>query len=177
MRKNNHKDDTMYNFLHTTEFYVIMTVMAAAVVAACARPSRRGQARTYFAEGILSAADDGGTDTPVSAGGAHGGDAEVYVACGETTPAVTIVRRGLQGVSMSGTVALAITVIGFDVDIKERITPGHPGDPPATQATMILDFLGRERYHIHYTSESTQRHCAFSLNVRPGLKLTHTLKQ
>ena len=42
------------DFLHSTEFYVLATLFAAAIVAFLARPSERGEARQHLLAGELS---------------------------------------------------------------------------------------------------------------------------
>lgn len=153
-----------YGFFHSVEFYVILTLVAAAVLAVCARPSRRGAARQYFATAMLSAPVESVGDEP-----------HIEIFCRQDG-GVAIVRRGLEHVYASGTVALAIEVIGFDVHIKERITAGNPADGPATEGVFLLDFFGPEWYHIKYTADPSGRMAAFTLHVRPGLRTTHELK-
>ncbi len=151
-------------FFSTVEFYVLLTLVAAAILALCARPSRRGEARQYFSTAILSSPVEGVGDEP-----------HIEIFCRDNGT-VAIVRRGLDHIYMSGTLAIAIEVIGFDVRINERITAGNPVDGAATEGVFILDFFAPEYYHIHYTADPTSRMAAFSLHVRPGLRSTHLLK-
>lgn len=143
------------------EVLVILTVVAAAVIALCARPGRRGQAQTLFVTGALS--QENAPCPPA-----------LHITCLDNGN-VAIRRTGLEGMCQEGTIALAITKIGFDIEVMERHTPG-PGWP-ATEATFTLNFLGREWYHIRWDVEGSQRHASFSLHVRPGLKTTVPLKE
>jgi hypothetical protein len=146
------------------EFYVIMTFVAAAVLALCARPSGRGQALTHLVAGWLAEGDAEAT-------------AALYVECLDNGD-VLLRRTGLQGVYATGAVSLAITQIGFDLDIKERVTVGSPVDGTAVhEAVSTLTFMAQDWYHIKYTDEKTGRFAAFSLHVRPGLRQTVALKQ
>lgn len=151
------------DFFHSVEFYVILTVVAAAVVALCARPSRRGEARQFFATGILSSPVESVGDEP-----------QIEFVC-QDDGGVALVRRGLRNVYASGTVALAIEQRGFDVTMRERVTAGSPADGGVTDALFMFDFFASEWYHIRYESEATGRMAAFSLHVRPGLRSTHML--
>lgn len=81
-----------------------------------------------------------------------------------------ILRRcGLHGITSSATVALAVTRIGFDLDIEERVTPGHPADTPVERATFIIKGLANERYHIRYNSSAFSTFLATTLPNRPGI--------
>ena len=101
--------------LFSTEFYVLIFTLAACCVGLIVKPGRRGQAETSFAEAMTL-------------------DREV-----DTTPRVefrclsngdvALIRSGLTGVTSADTVALAITRIGFDISIEERISPGRGGEP------------------------------------------------
>ena len=155
---------TSYDFFHSTEFYVILTVVAAAVVALCARPGRRGEARQLFATAILS--------SPVEC---VGEETHIEIVCREDG-GVALVRRGLEHVYLSGNVALAIEITGFDVVMRERITAGSPADGTATEAVFLLDFFAKEWYHVRYEAAPGGRMAAFSLHVRPGLRTSHALK-
>lgn len=150
-------------FFYSLEFYVILTVLAAAVIAFCAKPSRKGSARQFFSTAILSA--------PVEA---LGDEPQIEIFCRDNG-SVAIVRRGLEHMYMSGTLALAIEVTGFDVRMTERITPGSPADGTATEGVFLLDFFAPEYYHIQYTADPSNRMAAFTLHVRPGLRTTHML--
>jgi hypothetical protein len=154
----------MIGFFHSVEFYVIMTFVAAAVIALCARPSGRGEAITHLVAGWLSEGDD--TSEPA-----------LHVQCLDNGD-VQLRRTGLQGVYATGAVSLAITQIGFDLNIIERVVEGSPIDGAAVhEAVSNLSFMAQDWYHIKYTDEKTGRFAAFSLHVRPGLVQTIPLKQ
>ena len=145
----------MEAFLHSTEFYVVMLMLAAMAVAAVARPSGRGEAVTEFAAGTLSMdADD---------------RARVEAIC-QDDGSVILRRCGLLGLTDSATVALAVTRIGFDITIEERITPGGDG-VSVNCATFRLEGLAHERYHLKYKSDGYSRFVAFTLHNRPGMTL------
>ncbi|MDE6197717.1 MAG: hypothetical protein K2F91_07630 [Muribaculaceae bacterium] len=145
----------------TVEFYVITAFVAAAVIAAVAMPSQKGAARTFFFSGILHSEPQA------------------------SEPAVTftvdddgrlvIDRFGLDGIGAGGAYSLAVTLIGFDVTIEERLTAGDRHGSPVTSATAVLDCFGAERYHFNYRSEATGRGAAFSLNIRPGNRIVRRL--
>lgn len=146
---------------NTVEFYVIAGALAAAAVVAAALPSRRAAAKLHLAGGELS--ETGDVNEP---------SIEVRV---DDNGRVLIRRRGLSGIAGDGAVSLAINVIGFDVAIEERLTPGH-GEAKYDTADFELDFFARERYHVKYNSEDAGVFTAFTLNVSPGIKLSRPLK-
>lgn len=143
----------MYNFFHSTEFYIILFVIAAAVVGIFARPSNRGAAITHLIAGELSETPD---STP-----------RIEIECGDDGT-VTLRRYGVEGINTSGAVSIAVTLIGFDISIEERLVDGQPGDPAINTATFRLDFLGREHYHMKYNSQTSSRFMAATISNRPG---------
>jgi hypothetical protein len=154
----------MIEFFHSVEFYVIMTFVAAAVLAFCARPSSRGQALTHLIAGWLAEGDSEA-------------EAALYVECLDNGD-VQLRRTGLQGVYATGAVSLAITQIGFDLNIIERVVEGKAVDGTAVhEAVSTLTFMAQDWYHIKYTDEKTGRFAAFTLHVRPGLRQRVLLKQ
>lgn len=146
------------------EFYVIATMVAAAVIALCVRPSGRGEARTHLLAGILcSFTERQSTGAAIILESLDNGD-------------VLLTRTGLQGLTNSGAVSLAVTIIGFDITIEERITiDNHPGSEPVDTALFTLDFLAPERYHIQYRSEETATFAAFNFINRPSRPMTFSL--
>ena len=150
----------MTDFLSSVEFYVYATLVAAAIVAFLARPSSRGEARQHLLAGELSNASNRSWSDSNSAQPAI----SLIV---RDDGAVVLFRHGIEGVSSSGAVSLAITVIGFDITIEERIVPGNNLDDPIDTATFVLDFLAPDRYHLKYNSSATSSFVATTLLVRP----------
>lgn len=150
----------MTDFLGSVEFYVYATLVAAAIVAFLARPSSRGEARQHLLAGKLSNASNRSWSDSNSAQPAI----SLIV---RDDGAVVLFRHGIEGVSSSGAVSLAITVIGFDITIEERIVPGNNLDDPIDTATFVLDFLAPDRYHLKYNSSATSSFVATTLLVRP----------
>lgn len=154
-------------FLHSIEFYVILVVVAAAIVAFAARPHIAGAVRELLLAGELipmSAADEG--EEP-----------SITFTCTESGRVIAV-RRGLKGVTVSGAVSLAATIKGFDIRIEERITPGSAYDDPAGTAMFTIDTLApSEYYHIHYNSSSTGLFAIFTFHTRPSISATHPLHQ
>lgn len=144
------------------EFYIITAFIAAAVVGFSAMPSRRGAARSFLYGGELY--DDA---TPSAPG-------IVFIVRDDGT--LDVYRFGLDGVTLSGAYSLALTIIGFDITIEERLTAGNRNDTPATAASAHIDCLGRERYHFHYRNQAIGRSAAFSLNIRPGNRIERLLE-
>lgn len=143
---------------NSVQFYVLAAVVAAAVVACCVKPSIKGEARTWLLAGTLCATDSDSSAAPA-----------IDVRC-MPDGKVMLTRRGLSGMTSGGAVSLAVTVAGFDISVEERVVTAIEGEPVDT-ALFTLDFLGRERYHLRYNSESTGLFVAFTLPVRPDMVL------
>lgn len=158
----------LLSIFQTLEFYIIVSVIAAAVIAAISLPERKGEVKLHLLAGTLFSAGDNSTaDSP--------GQGSLELVVGKDN-VVTLIRHGLSGVSMAGAVSLAVKVSGFDVTIDERIVSGAPAsDDPAGQAVFTLDFLSPEWYHIRYESEHFSEHAAFSLHVREGITMVKNL--
>lgn len=149
-------------FFHTTEFFVIAVVIAALIVGFMALPAKRGEVRQFFVEAVI-----GTSDSPDP-------DPSITLICRDDG-SVTLIRKGLSGVRTSGMVNLAITVVGYDVTIQERLVEGSTWDSMADRAVANLTMLARERYHIAYISESLSRFASLTLNNRPGLRAVRQL--
>ena len=160
----------MADFLGSIEFYVLAMIVAAAIVAFLARPSSRGEACQYLLAGeLLNEANRMWSDVNTSQP-----SISIYV---RDDGAVVLTRHGVEGVSTSGAVSLAITIIGFDISIEERIVVGNSLDEPIDTATFVLDFLGAERYHLKYNSSLSSTFVATTIIVRPGYKKQLPLTQ
>ena len=97
-------------FFHTVEFYVVATVVAAAVIILSTRPSGTKPVQTRFARAAFEPDTESADAEPML---------EVTV---RDDGMVVFTRHGLGRVRAGTVVALAITVKGFDVTLKERIT-------------------------------------------------------
>ena len=150
--------------LSSVEIYVLLALLAAAVLALCMKPSQKGEAISHFLAGTLCQFEDNGIDSPI-----------IDFECLESGN-VLLTRRGLQKLTESSAVSLAITVIGFDVTIQERIVIGNGSGEPINTALFTLDFIGAERYHIHYISEPTSSAASLTLNNRPEMHVSRQLK-
>ena len=149
------------SIFQTVEFYVVMVFLAAAVGGLAAMPSRRGSARQQLIAGeLLSGA------TPSEPG---------IVAIVNDDGSMTIYRFGLENMCESGAYSLAVTFIGYDVTIDERLVYGRHGGIETNSAQATVTGLAPERYHIHYRSEATGRSAAFTLNMRPGNRIDRKL--
>lgn len=147
----------------TLEFYIIVSVIAAAVIAVASLPERKGEVKLHLLAGELTAED---LDAP-SPAGAGNGHLRIEVHSGRF---VSILRTGLDGVTMSGAASLVVKVSGFDIVIEERISPGTSTPfGMASGALFHIDFLAPEWYHVRYESERFNEHAAFSLHVREGI--------
>lgn len=151
----------MGDFFQSVEFYVLATLVAALIVGFIAKPSNRGEARQHLLAGELS------NESNRSWSDAATIEPSISVKVREDG-AVVLTRHGLEGVSTSGAVSLAVTIIGFDVSIEERIVPGNNLDDVVDTATFVLDFFAPDRYHIKYNSSSISSFVATTLLVRSG---------
>lgn len=148
------------SIFQSVEFYVVATVLAAAVLALCVRPSGRGEAQTRFATAELTYA--GGEGEP---------SIDISV---RDDGAVVLTRRGLSGLTSASRVSLAITQIQFDIAIEERVAD-VPGGEPVDTAVFVLDFMGPERYHLSYNVEHTSLFTSATVAVRPGVRIHREL--
>ena len=152
----------------TPEFYVIVSVIAAAVVALVSLPERKGEVKLHLLAGELEASESGYENQ-----GAGHGSITFDVHAGNI---VTLRREGLVGISMSGAVSLAVRVSGFDIVIEDRVTPGDLSPlGMAAAAVFTLDFLAPEWYHIRYESEQFSEHAALTLHDRDGIRMEKKL--
>ena len=159
---------TAWIAIGSVEFYVALAVVAAAIVALSVKPSGRGAARQYLMAGTLC-----GCAEPYAP--ADDGDSgRIDISCNDDGT-VALTRCGLRGMNSTGAVSLAITVIGFDVTIEERVAEPREAGEPTDMALFTLDFMGHERYHVKYNSEATGSFVSFSLNNRPGLTFSRKL--
>lgn len=154
----------------TVEFYVIVSVIAAAVIAVVSLPESKGEEKLHLIAGELLQAQE--ADAVGSAGPGNG---ELLIEV-HAANFVTIRRTGLDGVTMAGAVSLAVKVSGFDIVIEERVTTGAASPfGMADAAVFHLDFLAPEWYHIRYESERFSEHAAFTLHVREGIVMRKQL--
>lgn len=132
---------------------MIATVVAAAVLGLCVKPSGKGPVRQHLLPGHLRKGAE------VSPG--------LDIRCREDG-SVELLRTGLEGLTDASAASIAVNVSGFDVAITERLTPADCGEP-RNEALFVLDFLAPEHYHIRYENPDTNLFCAFTLHVRPGI--------
>lgn len=149
-------------FYQSVEFYVIAFLVAAVILAFSMKPPKKGAARTFLLAGELLA--DGEESPSICLEAMESG----YV---------KLLRTGVEGVNSNGAVSLAVRLEGFDVVIEERLVKGREDEnaTPVNSAEFLLDFFGRERYHIRYQSESTGLFAVATLNNRPGYKVSKPL--
>lgn len=147
----------------STTLCVLATFAAAAVVALCVRRPAPGAVRQYLLAGDLVAGDPGVPALSFEALDDGG---------------VRMVRFGVEGVTVDGAVSLAVSVKGFEVDIRERSVAGSGGGEPVSLAIFNLDFIAPERYHVVYRlgDDNHDFAAAFYLSGRQGAKTTIDLK-
>ncbi|MCM1504974.1 MAG: hypothetical protein NC127_07245 [Muribaculum sp.] len=161
--------------LGTVEWCVIGFIIAMAVVAAVIRPQPRHAATTYFIKGTYDETSSGFIGEAAISDNDGGAHLEVHV--GDSGPMFS--RRGFDGLLRTdgSSIALAITIKGMDITIKERLVGGQ-GLP--YQGPVSFDLSGlhlRGNYHIQYISEDMSRSTAFSLLIRPGIRVKRSLRQ
>lgn len=152
------------SFFQTTEFYVIATMAAAAVVAACMRPPSRGEAIERLLAGRLCDVADPDLSPRLT------------LTC-DDSGAVLLTRSGLEGLSEDCAVSVACTLVGDTLTVKERIVRSNRQSEPVDTALFTLDFLRPGRYHVRYQSGQTGLFAAFPLTVRPGNTITRPLRR
>ncbi len=147
-----------------TQWYVLLTVVAAAFIAACAWPKDKGRADQRLLAGELI--DGPFSPVPVL---------RVEVFAGNR---VQFSRIGVEGLTSSGADSLAVNRIGFDLSIKERVSAGYSNDPMVAGAYFEMDFLAPdEYYHVHWIDEDSGLWTAFTLHVREGIVIERELKR
>lgn len=156
----------------SVEFYIIATVLAAMIVALCARGDSRGPVREILTAGVITREGD---DAPA---GSEGPGAAIEFVCLDDG-SVILRRHGIRGVTDSGAVSLAMELKGFELKIRERTVAGRPDGEPIDTASFILDFMAPEHYFISYTSDqtsaSTSQTASLTLSVRPGNRVMKRL--
>lgn len=158
----------LYSIFNTVEFYIILSVIAASVIAYLALPQRRGEVKTHLIAGELNIVMP---DTPIN----ESDNGSLIFEC-HPGNFVSLRRTGLKGIASDGALSLVVNVSGFDITIEERVTPGGGlSFGLATSATFLLDFLAPEWYHIRYESEHFNVHASLTLHVREGIRLTKNL--
>lgn len=155
--------------LQSVEFYVMAAVVAAMIVALCARSDSRGPVREILLAGVISREGDVRADDA---------DPRIELICNDDG-SVLLRRHGVRGVNETGAVSLAIEVKGFDVKIRERVVTGRGDGEPVDTASFILDFMAREHYFISYVSDSTpfatSQTASLTLSNRPGNRVEKRL--
>ncbi len=156
----------LLDFVHSTEFYILMALAAAVVLGFCVRPAAKGEVRTFLYPGILLTDNAGVT--------AHGNQGITLTCLDDRS--VELRRYGLRGsVTTSGAVSIAVSISGFDVTITERLTPaGHGSGDPVDVAVFMLNCLGRDYYHLRYVSERGL--CVLTLHNRPGISTSKSIE-
>lgn len=152
----------MPTFTSSVEFYIILTIVAAAVAALMLRPPSEAPVEEYLLPGDLS--ESPGCPQP-----------SIRLECLADNTAI-LTRCGAPGALPDGAVSIAVTVKGADVTIEERIVASKGAAQSCCDAAFLLKFLrpGR-RYHVKYNSNATGTYAVFRLHVAAGLKIAREL--
>lgn len=143
------------------ELYVMLLFVAAALIAYFSSGKKHEAVRTYMYGGELMA-------------GENESEPSIDLEVGDDGRTLWLTRCGLWGVDMeNGAYSVVVDVSGTDVTIKERVTPGRPGEGgEAGAARVIIDCLATGvRYHFVYESEALGRKSAFGFTLRPGARV------
>lgn len=130
----------MILFIGSLEFYVIALTVAVALIVLMMRPSDKGEARTFFARGVIGS-DDGGKHIEVTT---------------DSEGRLEWVRHGVAVDTIDCQINCAVTVIDHDIKIIEkrvvyRIAEVNPQN--CTLKFSCMDTLRPGRYHLRYESE------------------------
>lgn len=143
---------------------MICAFVAAAVIAAAARPHSRGPVREELLDG-----------TPLPERAPLLDHPAIGVAVSEDGRKITLFRKEM--LDPKARFRVRVTLSGFDVTITEEPGRLRPDDPPAAQeyAVDLSHLLALERYHFRYDCGRLGRSAAFTLTLRPGITLTREL--
>ena len=150
-------------FFTTVEFYVILAVVAAAILIFAGRPESAGPVKEILQSCELE--DGDGEDEPT-----------IRIRCLQNGR-IEIVRTGVDGICEGGAVSLAIKVKGLNMSIEERLTQGRGALRLGIKASCMLPFLKLDRYHVVYNSASTGLFAAFTFPARIGADMRRPLRQ
>ena len=146
----------------STYTYILLLFVAAAFTAYLARPRGRGEAIKKLYAGDLIDEDE----IPEKYRALR--QPYIHIHC-LGAGKVKFRRLGVEGLTSSGAVSLAVTFKGKDVEIIERLSPGYPNDPECAGASFTIDMTGYEYRHVKWINEESGLWCAFSLHVREGI--------
>jgi len=149
-------------FFTTVEFYVILAVVAAAILALASRPDSTAPVK----EILLACALEEDADSIQPA---------VRMEC-LNSGRIVLTRIGVSNLCGDGAVSLAVEVKGVDIRIEERLTLGRGLQMPSVTASCIFPFIRLDRYHVVYNSASTGLFAAFTFPAKPGVIVEHPLE-
>lgn len=162
-------------FFHSTEFYIILFIAAAAIVAFAAIPHGHGAVREFLLGARLVGDDEPVSDALLPSG--RIGHPAIEVVCRDDGE-VSLIRHGLQGVDSDGAVSAKVEVNGFNVTVYERIAPRQRQSnvsttsdafaEPVSTAVFTLDFLASDRYYLRYESELSSSSATLAFRNIPG---------
>ncbi|MDD2960548.1 MAG: hypothetical protein PHR45_00490 [Muribaculaceae bacterium] len=127
----------MEEIFTSTEFYIIAFTIAVAITALFFKPTPKDEAATYFFRADMSQSDISERKIEISA---------------LEDGTLTITHHGLT--APYGTESsIAITIIGNDIKIVEKLLHEYSDDLPLQSATYIIDRLKHHSYHLYFESE------------------------
>lgn len=145
-------------FYQSVEFYVIAAVIAAAIIAMAARPARTGPAVTRLLRAIPGPQLDPQPQLRLIV---------------DDHSNLILHRTGLPP---GMTVNMEVTLIGHDIAITEHLMPAADG-AGSPSASIIIDFVGRDRYHLSYDAPQQSLFTAINFTVAPGQNITKPFLQ
>ena len=154
------------NFLHSTEFYVVLLIAAAAIVAYFAIPAAgRPVEERLLGCDLLPQHQD---ESPEQAA--------VKIMCRDDR-SVILLRTGLTDVTMNGAVSLKVEIKRGAIHITERLVSGNEWGLPAASAMTVLDNIPAERFALRYDSPALSLSATTSFNNTPGYTRSCSLTQ
>ncbi len=146
----------------SVEIYVILAVVAAAILALASRPSSAGSAEQIL---LACALEDDASGLPPA----------VRMECLDNGR-IMLTRTGVSDLCGDGAVSLAVEIKGLDIRIEERLTPGRGLRAPSLTASCVFPFIRLDRYHVAYNSASTGLFVAFTFPAKPGAAVERPLQ-
>lgn len=149
------------SFFSSTEFYVILFVTAAAIVALLLRPSGEGAVRETLAAASLAHTDND--------------EEAVRVTVGDSG-SIVVQRTGLKDLTSTGAVSAKINIKGHDIYFYERIVAGGKESEPVDTATFELDgLIAGDRYFLRYEAETLSAYAQLTFRCDDGYTVCRPL--
>lgn len=157
------------DFFRSTEFLVLIFIVAAAIVAFLAIPKSHGAVRELLLPTDLLPPSTDNLMAPLE-------QPSIEIICTDNG-SVVLVRHGLEGITLNGAVSLKVEIKGFNIYINERLVEGNEWGLPAQSAMTTLDFVAPERYFMRYESPALSVSATLSFRNTPGYRRSALLQK